>query len=80
MNYSNIMIYILLTTYTIKLYQKRKYIYNKFLLERYLYNIKFDVIKIIKNNNNMYKNRTHIIKKKNIIISETDALKQIFTK
>ena len=74
------MIYLLLFTYIIKLYQKRKYIYQRFLLERYLYNFHFDKIKIINNYHHMYKNKNHLIYKKGELLREKDILKQIFTK
>ena len=80
MNYSNIMIYIILATYIIKFYQIRKYIYHKFLLERYLYNFNFAKTKIIKNYHNMYKNKKHLIYNKGELLREKDILKQIFTK
>lgn len=79
LNYSNIMIYLILIFYIYDLYKKRKYLYNKLLLERYLYNIKYSKIKIINNQNNMYKNRTHIINSNNKYIKEFDYLKKIFS-
>lgn len=41
---------------------KIEYTYNKFLLERSLYNFNFKKKKIIKSINNFYRNRLHIIK------------------
>ena len=79
LNYSNIMIYLLLLTYLYKFYQKRKYLYHRFLLERYLYKINFKQIKIIKNYHFMYKNRTHLLIENNHYIQEKDFLKKIFT-
>ena len=79
LNYSNIMIYIILVTYIYKFYNQRNYLYNKFLLERYLYNIKHSKLKIITNQNNMYKNKTHIIHSNNKYIKESDYLKKIFS-
>lgn len=74
LNYSNIMIYLILITYIYTFYKQRKYIYNKFLLERYLYNIKYPKIKIINNYNKMYKNKSHIIQN----TKESEYLKKIF--
>ena len=78
LNYSNIIIYIILITYIIKFYQKRKYLYQRFLIERYLYHFQFKKTKIIKNYNKMYKNNSHIIKEKNKYIKEKDLLKELF--
>ncbi len=79
-NYSNIIIYFLLLTYIIKFYQKRKYLYHRFLLERYLYKFKFEKTKIIKDYNHMYKNKKHLIGKKNKLEKEEEFLKKIFQK
>ena len=38
-----------------------KYCYNKFLLERYLYNFKFNKYKVVKNIYSFYKNKYHYI-------------------
>ena len=59
-------------------YIKQDNIYNKFLLERYLYNYKFKRLKIINNINNMYRERRHIIKSNNSYITEKDYLKKMF--
>ena len=77
-NYSNIMTYLLLFTYLIKFYKKRKFIYQRFLLERYLYNLEFNKIKIIKNYKNMYKDKKHLIFNKNKYLKEEEILKRIF--
>lgn len=63
----------------ITLYLKRQdYLFNKFLLERYLNNYKFKKIKIINNKNNMYKDKRHMLKDKNKYILEKDYLKERF--
>ena len=63
----------------ITLYLKRQdYLFNKFLLERYLNNYNFKKIKIINNKNNMYKDKRHMLKDKNKYILETDYLKERF--
>ena len=79
-NYSNIIIYFILLSYIIKFYQKRKYLYNRLLLERYLYHIHFPKIKIIKNYKLMYKNKSHFILYNKKIKSENDLLNQLFKK
>ena len=44
---------------------KINYIYNKYLLERYLNNYKFKNTKIISDINSLYRDKSHIIKKDN---------------
>ena len=61
-NYSYLMIIIILITYIYKYQKSLKYIYNKFLLERYIYNITYPKIAIIDNKNKMYKNKLHIFR------------------
>ena len=60
-NYSNIMVYLLLFTYIIKFYDRRHDLYYRFLMERYLYSFMFDRVKKINNYHYMYKDRKHII-------------------
>ena len=79
LNYSNIMIYLILLSYIYDLVKGRKYLYNKFLLERYLYNINYPKLKIITNYNKMYKNKNHILYTNNKYIEESDYLKKIFS-
>lgn len=79
-SYSNIMVIILLLTYIYKFYTKRKYLYNRFLLERYLYDIEYPSIKIINNIKNMYKNKTHLINTNNTYIKEKDYISTLFKK
>lgn len=55
---------------------KIEYIYNKFLLERYIKNYIFPKRKIILNENDFYKNRSHILKLKEKYILENDYLKR----
>lgn len=56
--------------------KKIDYSYNKFLLERYLYNFKFKRVKIIKNINSFYRDKRHIICNK----TEKEVLKNYFLK
>ena len=78
LNYSNIIIYFILFTYLIKFYQKRKYIYQKFLLERYLYDFSFKKTKIINNYQHMYKDKKHLIFKNGKLYKEKTILNKIF--
>ena len=79
-SYSNIMVMGVLLTYLYKFYSKRKYLYNRFLLERYLYGISYPKIKIITNIRGMFKNRSHFIKKNNYYLSEKEVLSNLFLK
>ena len=61
----------------IVLYLKRQdYLYNRMLLERYLNNISFKKIKVIKNKNNMYRDKKHVIFYRNKYITEKDYLRE----
>ena len=59
---------------------KIDYIYNKYLLERYLNNYNFKNKKIINNINNLYRDNTHIIKKDNNYYTEKDYLTNMYRK
>lgn len=79
-NYSMTMVIFVLLQNIWNYYKKIDYIYNKFLLERYLYNIKYKSIKLINNKNKMYKNKTHLFKINNKIIEEKKYLYNFFNK
>ena len=79
-NYSNLMTFSLILTYIYKFYKNRKYLYKRFLLERYLYNIEYSKKRNINNINNMYKNKTHYINIDNIYVEEKKVLTKIFEK
>jgi len=51
-----------------KFYNDISYIYNRFLLERYLYNINYKKKIIISDENKMYKNKSHLFIKNDKII------------
>jgi len=59
---------------------KINYIYNKYLLERYLNNYKFKNTKIISDINNLYRDNKHIIKQDNIYYLEKEYLEKIYKK
>ena len=65
---------ILITTKLIKIYHNRFYYYQKLLLERYLYNFKFNKIKNINNINSFYRDREHYIN----FAREKEVLKNYF--
>ena len=58
-------------------FYKYKYIYNKFILEKYLYKIKYKKFKKINNINNLYRNRTNLIKYNNKYYIDKDYIKKI---
>lgn len=78
-NYSYFMIISIILNYNYKYFTKLKYLYNKFLLERYLYNIKYSDIKVINNIGKMYKNKTHIIRDNQQYFSEKKYLSKYFS-
>ena len=55
------------------------FLFNKFLLERYLYKIMYNKIKITNKLDKMQRDRTHIFKVKNRYISEEIALNKRFS-
>jgi stage IV sporulation protein FB len=59
---------------------KINYIYNKFILERYLNNYKFKKTKIITNLNNFYRNNNHLIKENATYYTEKEFLEKNFKK
>lgn len=79
-NFSNMMIYFIMLSYIMDYIKKLKYLYNRFLLERYLYDIEFDKVKIIKDRMKMYKDREHIIYKDNKYYREKEVLDECFSK
>lgn len=74
-----IMISLLLILIT-KEKNKIDYIYNKYLLERYLNNYKFKSNKIINNINSLYRDKSHIIKKDNNYYLEKEYLEKMYKK
>ncbi len=75
--YYNLNLIIMIIIMFIKLlniYKKRYYYYNRFLLERYLYNYNFNKIVIIKNGKCFYRDRKHIIN----FQKEKEYLKKLF--
>ena len=77
-NYTTILILGVILDNIIKYYKQLKYIFNKFLLERYLYNISFNKHKKINKINHMYKEKYHILKENNTYITEKQALTHKF--
>ena len=59
---------------------KIDYIYNKYLLERYLNNYNFKSNKIINNINNLYRDKYHLIHKNNKYYTEKEYLNVMYRK
>ena len=78
-NFSNIMIYLILLYYLIKFCFRVHYLYHRFLLERYLYSIDFDSIKMIRNYKYMYKNKMHYIFDGSKYVKESVFLNRFFS-
>lgn len=79
-NYSVVLIISILMRNIYNFYNQISYIYNRFLLERYLYNFNYKKRININNQNKMYKNATHFFVKDGKIISEKDYLTSFFRK
>lgn len=79
-NYSIVLIISILLQNIFKFYNQISYIYNRFLLERYLYNIIYKGKKIIQNPSKMYKNKNHFFIKDSKIITEKVFLADFFKK
>lgn len=73
----NFLLMSILIIFELLLYIKRQsYLYNKFLLERYINKIRFKKYKTINNKNNFYRDKTHVILFNNKYITEKDYLEK----
>ena len=80
-NKKNISIFIMISLLIILITKEKSridYIYNKYLLERYLNNYNFKSNKIINNINNLYRDKTHLIHINNMYILEKEYLEKIY--
>ena len=77
-NYTTILIITIILDNIVKYYKEINYIFNKFLLERYLNKKIYKKNKTISKIENMYKEKYHLIKNKNHYITEKQALKDRF--
>lgn len=77
-NYTTILIISIIIDSILKYYKNINYIFNKFLLERYLYKIKLNSIKTIPKIDYMYKGKYHIIKNNNQYLTEKEVLRHRF--
>lgn len=79
-NFSNMMIYLVMVSYIVDYIKKLKYLYNRFLLERYLYNLEFDKVKVIDDKMKMCKDMEHIVYMDSKYYREKDILREYFSK
>ena len=79
-NYTTILIIGVILDNLIKYRKQLKYIFNKFLLERYIYKLTYNKTKKISKINNMYKEKYHILKENNTYITEKQALSKKFNR
>lgn len=79
-NYSIILVVGVLMQNIYKFYKDISFIYNRFILERYLFNFKYNDKKIIKDKNKMYKNKLHIFNNNGKLIPEKDYISTFFEK
>lgn len=77
-NYSYYMIITLLSYNTLKLYLNLDYIYNRFLLEKYLYKSYYHKINIINKITKMKRNKINYLKTNNKLIKEDIIIKKMF--
>ena len=79
--YRNVNFYlmgILLFFEIITYFKKQNFLYNRFLLERYMEKFNYIKFKIIKDKDHMYKDKRHIILYKNKYVTEKDYLNERF--
>lgn len=79
-NYMFILIIGIIIDNIVKYYKQLKYLFNKFLLERYLYRIVYSKSKKINKIDYMYKEKYHLIKYKNTYVTERQMLINRFKK
>ena len=77
-NYTTILIIAIIINNLVEYHHQLKYLFNKFLLERYLYHIIYKKTKKINKLTDMYKEKTHFLKENNIYITEKQALSRKF--
>lgn len=78
-NYTTILISTIIIDNLVKYYKNINYLFNRFLLERYLHRLYFSKTKAVNKIDNLYKDKYHIIKEKNTYITEKQALFRRFT-
>ena len=79
-NYTLLLILSVLIINIVNYYKDLNYIFNKFLVERYLYNLSYSKEKIINNKKKMYKDYRHIFKNGNKYLTEKKYLYDKYNK
>ena len=79
-NYSIILVIGVLMKNIYKFYKDISYIYNRFILERYLFKFNYKNKVIIKNKDKMYKNRVHIFNDNGKLMNEKEYISTFFEK
>lgn len=79
-NYTLLLILSVLIINIVNYYKDLNYIFNKFLVERYLYNLSYSKEKIVNNKKNMYKDYRHIFKNGNKYLTEKKYLYDKYNK
>lgn len=77
-NYTTLLIIGVIIDNLIKYHKELKHLFNKFLLERYIYNLTYKKRKQVNKIKHMYKEKTHILKENNTYITEKQALSRKF--
>lgn len=79
-NYTLLLVLSVLIINIINYYKDLNYIFNKFLIERYLYNLNYSKEKIIDNKRKMYKDYRHLFKDGDKYITEKRYLNNKYNK
>ena len=79
-NYTLLLVLSILIINIVNYYKDLNYIFNKFLVERYLYNLSYSKEKIINNKKKMYKDYRHIFKNGNKYLTEKKYLYDKYNK
>ena len=79
-NYTLLLVLSVLIINIVNYYKDLNYIFNKFLVERYLYNLRYSKEKIVNNKKKMYKDYRHIFKNGNKYLTEKKYLYDKYNK
>lgn len=80
LNYTMIMTISIMINNIYKYNKNINHLFNRFILERYLYHYQYKNPKIIKKIGNMYKNKSHIFYNNKKYIKESDYIRRLFLK
>ena len=79
LNYTLILIGTIIIDNIVKYYENINYLFNRFLLERYLYKLNYKTYKTVNQIDSIYQEKSHIIKGKTGYITEKQALMRKFS-